>query len=162
VPVVVCGFEPVDLLEGLVMLVGQLEAGRSEVQNQYVRTARRDGNSAARAVVAEVFEPCDREWRGIGVLPRSGLTLRPAFRELDAAERFPRRDREVGEPEVCIAGSVLQGRARPDQCPAFGSDCTPERPLGAPMVSSEGACAAYHAAGRVRVDPPAPRARLAP
>jgi hydrogenase expression/formation protein HypD len=155
VPVVVCGFEPIDLLEGLVMLVEQLEAGRCEVENQYVRSARREGNPAARAVMAEVFEPCDRAWRGIGVLPRSGLALREAFRPFDAAERFPRRDGKAAEPEVCIAGLVLQGRARPDQCPAFGTDCTPERPLGAPMVSSEGACAAYHAAGRVRVDPPA-------
>lgn len=162
VPVVVCGFEPVDLLEGLVMLVEQLEAGRATVESQYVRSARRDGNPAARAMVAEVFEPCDRAWRGIGVLPGSGLALREAFRRFDAAERFPRRGREVAEPEVCIAGLVLQGRARPDQCPAFGTDCTPERPLGAPMVSSEGACAAYHAAGRLRADLRAPGAVIVP
>lgn len=153
VPIVVCGFEPVDLLEGLVMLVAQLEEGRHEVENQYVRSARRDGNPVAREVVAEVFEPCDRPWRGIGVLPGSGLRLRPAYRWLDAAERFPVTSTEAAEPEVCIAGLVLQGRAKPDECPAFAGACTPERPLGAPMVSSEGACAAYHAAGRVRSTP---------
>ena len=157
VPIVVCGFEPIDLLEGLVMLVDQLQQGRSEIENQYVRSARREGNATARAVVAEVFEPCDRAWRGIGVLPGSGLRLRRPYRSLDAAERFPRRGAETAEPEVCIAGRVLLGRARPDQCPAFGTDCTPERPLGAPMVSSEGACAAYHAAGRVQVGDPAVR-----
>jgi hydrogenase expression/formation protein HypD len=152
VPIVVCGFEPVDLIEGLVMLVDQLEDGRCEVENQYARSVRRHGNAAARSVVAEVFEPCDRAWRGIGVLPGSGLQLRDAYRSFDAALRFPRRAVEAVEPEVCIAGLVLQGRARPDECPAFGDACTPDRPLGAPMVSSEGACAAYHAAGRTRVE----------
>lgn len=160
VPVVVCGFEPVDLLEGLVMLVEQLEEGRCAVENQYVRAARREGNPVARAMIAEVFEPCDRAWRGIGVLPGSGLALREAFRRFDAAERFPRGGGEAVEPEACIAGLVLQGRARPDECSAFGTDCTPERPLGAPMVSSEGACAAYHAAGRVRVDVPDRQTRV--
>lgn len=157
VPIVVCGFEPVDLLEGLVMLVAQLEQGRCAVENQYVRSARREGNPAARAVVAEVFEPCDRAWRGIGMLPGSGLRLRGPYAAYDAAERFPRSSTTDDEPEVCIAGLVLQGKSRPDQCPAFGTDCTPERPLGAPMVSSEGACAAYHAAGRVAVADPGRR-----
>jgi hydrogenase expression/formation protein HypD len=150
VPIVVCGFEPVDLLEGLVMLVDQLEDGRCQVENQYVRSARREGTPAAREMMAEVFEPCDRAWRGIGVLPQSGLRLRPRYSGFDATARFPHAGEEAAEPEVCIAGQVLQGRAKPDECPAFGRDCTPQRPLGAPMVSSEGACAAYHAAGRVR------------
>jgi hydrogenase expression/formation protein HypD len=157
VPIVICGFEPVDLLEGLVMLTEQLEQGRCEVQNQYVRSARREGNAPAREVVAEVFEPCDRAWRGIGVLPGSGLRLRGPYRAFDAARRFERVGRDATESEQCIAGLVLQGRARPDQCPAFGTDCTPEHPLGAPMVSSEGACAAYHAAGRVGVSEPVVR-----
>jgi hydrogenase expression/formation protein HypD len=157
VPIVVCGFEPVDLLEGLVMLAEQLEQGRCTVENQYVRSARRDGNTAAREVVADVFEPCDRAWRGIGVLPGSGLRLRGPYRDFDAAERFPCSTEPVDEPEVCIAGLVLQGKARPDQCAAFGTRCTPDQPLGAPMVSSEGACAAYHAAGRVQVADPVRR-----
>jgi hydrogenase expression/formation protein HypD len=149
VPMVVCGFEPVDLLEGLVMLVEQLESGRCRVENQYTRSVRRSGNPAARAVVDEVFEPCDRLWRGIGVLAGSGLRLRERYRAFDAAGRFPISDQAVAEPEACIAGLVLQGRARPDQCASFGTACTPEHPIGAPMVSSEGACAAYHAAGRI-------------
>jgi len=155
VPVVVTGFEPVDLLEGLVMLVDQLEAGRHEVENQYVRSARRDGNEAARAQVAEVFEPCDRAWRGIGVLARSGLALRARYQAFDAASRFPAGslgvDTAVDDDSRCQAGLVLRGRLRPDECPAFGTACTPDHPLGAPMVSSEGACAAYHSAGRVPV-----------
>jgi hydrogenase expression/formation protein HypD len=151
VPVVITGFEPVDLLEGILLLVTQLEEGRHDVENQYVRAARRDGNAVARATVDEVFEPCDRAWRGIGVLPQSGLRLRPAFAAFDAAERFPATGPEALEHEECIAGLVLQGRAKPDECPAFGTACTPEHPLGAPMVSSEGACAAYHLSGRVPV-----------
>jgi hydrogenase expression/formation protein HypD len=157
VPIVITGFEPVDLLEGLLMLVQQLEQGRSEVGNQYGRSVRQEGNRVARAVVAEVFEPCDRAWRGIGVLPRSGLQLREPYRDFDAARRFPRRTPDPPEPEACLAGLVLQGRVRPDECPAFGTECTPEHPLGAPMVSSEGACAAYQAAGRVRVVEPVVR-----
>jgi len=149
VPIVITGFEPVDLLEGILAAVIQLEQGRHEVENQYARAARRDGNPTARDVVDEVFEPCDRAWRGIGVLPASGLRLRPDFVSFDAALRFPRLGPEVDEHEQCIAGAVLQGRAKPDECAAFGIDCTPEHPLGAPMVSSEGACAAYFAAGRV-------------
>lgn len=150
VPIVITGFEPVDLLEGILMLVTQLEEGRHEVENQYVRSVRKEGNPAARAVVAEVFEPCDQPWRGIGTLADSGLRLRDAYRRFDAALRFPTDLQVPDDSRLCIAGQVLQGRARPDECSAFDVECTPEHPLGAPMVSSEGACAAYHAAGRVR------------
>ncbi len=152
VPIVVTGFEPVDLLEGIRMLVTQLEEGRHEVENQYVRAVVRDGNVAAQRVVGEVFETCDRAWRGIGTIPKSGLRLREAYRSFDAELRFPREGDLASESEVCIAGEVLRGRARPDGCPAFGTECTPERPLGAPMVSSEGACAAYFLAGRERAE----------
>ncbi len=150
VPIVVTGFEPVDLLEGIRMAVAQLEKGRAEVENQYVRAVVRDGNAAARAVVAEVFEPCDRAWRGIGVIPNSGLRLREAYRAHDAELRFPHEGTPASESEVCIAGEVLRGRRKPHECPAFSTLCTPESPLGAPMVSSEGACAAYFLAGRRR------------
>jgi hydrogenase expression/formation protein HypD len=155
VPIVVTGFEPVDLMEGVLMLVGQLEDGRHEVENQYVRAVGRLGNEAARAAVAEVFEPTDRSWRGMGELPASGLRLRGDHERFDAARRFPRSGAPSPESPSCRAGLVLQGLLRPDECPAFGTACTPDRPLGAPMVSSEGACAAYHAAGR----PPAAEAR---
>jgi len=155
VPIVVTGFEPVDLLEGILMTVRQLEEGRAEVENQYVRAVVRDGNAPARAVVDEVFETCDRAWRGIGVIERSGLRLRDAYRAYDAELRFPREGAAASESEVCIAGEVLRGRAKPHDCPAFGTLCTPESPLGAPMVSSEGACAAYFLAGRRRVEAPA-------
>ncbi len=149
VPIVVTGFEPVDLAQGLVMLVTQLEGGTALVENQYTRSVTPHGNAAALHVLDEVFEPCDRAWRGIGVLPDSGLRLRDRYAQFDALERFP-GVHGVGAAESarCIAGLVLQGRARPSQCPAFGNDCTPEHPLGAPMVSSEGACAAYHLAGK--------------
>jgi hydrogenase expression/formation protein HypD len=156
VPIVVTGFEPVDLLEGILMVVRQLEEGRTEVENQYVRAVERDGNVAAMAVVAEVFETCDRAWRGIGVIEHSGLRLREAYRAHDAELRFPRKDGAASESEVCIAGEVLRGRAKPSHCPAFGVECTPEHPLGAPMVSSEGACAAYFLAGREREEAMAP------
>jgi hydrogenase expression/formation protein HypD len=157
VPLVVTGFEPVDLLEGILMLVRQLEEGRHEVENQYVRAVVRDGNEAARLVVDEVFETADRAWRGIGVIEKSGLRLREAYAHHDAEVRFPAPDGAVpaSESEVCIAGEVLRGRAKPHDCPAFGTACTPEMPLGAPMVSSEGACAAYYLAGRRREEAPA-------
>jgi hydrogenase expression/formation protein HypD len=149
-PIVVTGFEPVDLLEGILLAVRQLEAGRHEVENPYARAVRRGGNARAREVVAEVYEVCDRAWRGLGVLPRSGLRLAPPYRAFDAGERFPVALGQVDEPAECRAGEVLQGRLRPDECPAFGVRCTPEHPLGAPMVSAEGACAAYHRYGRTR------------
>jgi hydrogenase expression/formation protein HypD len=151
VPIVVTGFEPLDLLEGIRMLVTQLEEGRHDVENQYVRAVVREGNRPALAVVGDVFETCDRAWRGIGVIPNSGLRLREPYRRFDAEARFPRAGGvPASESEVCIAGDVLIGRAKPHDCPAFGTRCTPESPLGAPMVSSEGACAAYFLAGRRR------------
>ena len=115
----------------------------------------RDGNTAAQAVIDEVFETCDRAWRGIGTIPRSGLRLREAYRAYDAELRFPREGAPASESEVCMAGEVLIGRVRPDACPAYGTLCTPASPLGAPMVSSEGACAAYFLAGRRPVEAPA-------
>ncbi|MCX6624064.1 MAG: hydrogenase formation protein HypD, partial [Acidobacteria bacterium] len=148
VPIVVTGFEPIDLLDGIRLLVEQLERGSAAVENQYSRVVRRDGNPAARSVVAEVFEVSPRKWRGIGEIPSSGLRLRPAYLGYDAEARFPLRTAEVAEPAACISGLVLQGIRKPAECSAFGSACTPERPLGAPMVSSEGACAAYYLYGR--------------
>jgi hydrogenase expression/formation protein HypD len=143
VPIVVTGFEPVDLLEGIWMALGQLETGRHVVENQYARSVRRAGNPSARDAVAEVFEVCDQSWRGLGVLPRSGLRLKPAYRDFDAEVRFAIAVAPVAECAQCRSAEVLQGRLRPDQCAAFGTLCTPDTPLGAPMVSSEGACAAY-------------------
>jgi len=143
VPIVVTGFEPVDLLEGLLLLVRQLEAGRHDVENQYARVVQREGNLKAREILAEVYEPCDRPWRGLGVLPHSGLKLRQAYQDLDAGRRFPLQRVTSVESGECRSGEVLQGLIRPDACQAFGTRCTPEHPLGAPMVSSEGACAAY-------------------
>jgi hydrogenase expression/formation protein HypD len=150
VPIIVTGFEPVDIMEGILMAVTQLEEGRAEVENQYVRSVRRDGTVPARSLVEEVFELADRKWRGIGAIPRSGLVLRPEFMDFDAEARFGLGDLTVDEPAECQAGAVLRGQLKPPQCPAFGTLCTPERPLGAPMVSSEGACAAYFNYGRLR------------
>ena len=147
VPIVVTGFEPLDVLEGVAMLVSQLEEGRVEVENQYIRSVSREGNRPARTIVDEVFEPVSRAWRGIGEIPASGLRLKSAYRAYDAEVRFQRELEQLTEgtedPE-CQSGLVLQGLLKPPDCPAFGSRCTPERPLGAPMVSSEGACAAYY------------------
>lgn len=155
VPIVVTGFEPLDILEGIWMAVRQLEEGRAEVENQYVRAVRRDGAPAARQTVSQVFQLVDRRWRGIGMIPRSGLGLRPEFADFDAELRFGLGDLTVEEPAECRAGDVLRGQLKPVQCPAFGTRCTPEHPLGAPMVSSEGACAAYYNYGRYRADQPA-------
>ncbi len=150
VPIVVTGFEPLDLLEGILMAVKQLEAGRHEVENQYVRSVRREGNRPAQELVQKVFRLVDRQWRGIGTIPSSGLALRPEFADYDAEIRFGLQDVTAEESEECHAGDVLRGKLRPNECPAFGTKCTPERPLGAPMVSSEGACAAYYNYGRFR------------
>jgi hydrogenase expression/formation protein HypD len=150
VPIVVTGFEPVDILEGMAMCIAQLEDGRCEVENQYVRSVTRDGTVPARLQVERVFELVDRKWRGIGTIPRSGLALREEFAAWDAERKFGMGEMVVDEPAECHAGEVLQGRMKPHQCPAFGTLCTPERPLGAPMVSSEGACAAYYNYGRLR------------
>jgi len=149
VPIVVTGFEPVDILQGIAMTVQQLEAGRAEVQNQYARSVRPDGNVMAQHVLMEVFEPTDRRWRGIGEIPMSGLRLNGAYSEFDAEARFDLNEIRALESSLCIAGLVLQGLKKPQDCPAFGAACTPESPLGAPMVSSEGACAAYYHFGRV-------------
>jgi hydrogenase expression/formation protein HypD len=143
VPIVVTGFEPLDLLQGVLMAVRQLEDGRAEVENQYTRSVRREGNRAAQDLLREVFTVVPRAWRGIGEIPGSGLGLAPAYAAFDAERRFPLTTAPVPENGDCRAGEVLQGRLRPDACPAFGTRCTPETPLGAPMVSSEGACAAY-------------------
>jgi len=144
VPIVSTGFEPLDILQGVAMCIQQLEQGRCEVQNQYTRSVRPEGNPEALRVMHEVFEPAARKWRGIGVLPESGLELRPRYAEFDAVKRFELGGLAVEESSECLAGEVLQGRRKPVDCPAFGVRCTPERPLGAPMVSSEGACAAYY------------------
>ncbi|MBN9520783.1 hydrogenase formation protein HypD [bacterium] len=144
VPVVVTGFEPVDIRRGMLACVRQLEAGRAAVENEYARVVARTGNPHARAVVGEVFRVVDRRWRGIGTIPRSGLALADGYAAFDAERRFPLATVTADEPAECIAGLVLQGSRKPTECPAFGTRCTPEHPLGAPMVSSEGACAAYH------------------
>jgi len=148
VPIVVTGFEPLDLLEGIRMAVAQLEDGRAEVENQYCRAVSRGGNQPAQQRVAEVFEVTNRQWRGIGEIPSSGLRLRDSYRRFDAEERFGLRAAGARESPDCISGLVLQGLKKPYECPAFGVQCTPERPLGAPMVSSEGACSAYYRYGR--------------
>jgi hydrogenase expression/formation protein HypD len=148
VPIVVTGFEPLDLLEGVLWTVRQLEEGRAEVENQYGRSVRRHGNPASKALIEDVFEVCDRKWRGIGLIPQSGYTLRPEYRDHDAERRFAVADIETQESSVCISGEILKGLKKPHDCPAFGRTCTPQTPLGATMVSSEGACAAYFAYGR--------------
>ena len=150
VPIVVTGFEPLDILEGMLMAVQQLEAGRYSVENQYVRSVRREGTPAARKRVQDVFELADRKWRGIGEIPMSGLRLRPEFAAFDAELKFGLGDVHVNEPAECHAGEVLTGKLKPPRCPAFGTRCTPEHPLGALMVSSEGACAAYYHLAKYR------------
>jgi hydrogenase expression/formation protein HypD len=148
VPIVIAGFEPLDLLEGIRMAVCQLEEGRAAVENQYSRAVVREGNLAARRRMAEVFEVSDRAWRGIGVIPASGCRLREAFRAFDAEHIFEVGDIRTEEPSICISGQVLSGLKKPFDCPAFGAQCTPLTPLGATMVSAEGACAAYYTYGR--------------
>jgi hydrogenase expression/formation protein HypD len=146
VPIVVTGFEPVDLLQGIFMCVKQLEEGRAEVENQYSRSVSRDGNTSAQRLMAEVFRPTSRQWRGIGEIPHSGLALAPEYAEFDAERRFS----IVGEGKIraesgeCISGQILQGLKKPPDCPAFKTACTPDRPLGVTMVSAEGACSAYY------------------
>jgi len=151
VPIVVTGFEPLDILEGIYLCVRQLEEGRAEVENQYARAVREEGNRPARALVTDVFEIAARKWRGVGEIPSSGLRLRERYAAFDAERRFGVADRSVEEPTECISGLVLQGQAKPGDCPAFAGRCTPEHPLGATMVSSEGACAAYHRYRRLAV-----------
>jgi hydrogenase expression/formation protein HypD len=148
VPIVVTGFEPLDLLEGIHMTVSQLEEGRHGVENQYTRAVRREGNRPAQKTISEVFEISARQWRGLGEIPASGLQLRGRFQKYDANRRFPFRGEPAKESAECISGLILQGLKKPRECAAFAVKCTPENPLGAPMVSSEGACAAYYHYGR--------------
>ncbi|MGB9773995.1 MAG: hydrogenase formation protein HypD [Bacteroidota bacterium] len=144
VPIVVTGFEPLDILQGIYMCVKQLEEGRAEVENQYSRSVRREGNQAAQDIMRQVFRVISRKWRGVGEIPQSGLGLTEEYAEFDAERRFGLAGYSVEESPECIAGLVLQGVKKPHDCLAFGTMCTPEHPLGAPMVSSEGACAAYY------------------
>ena len=144
VPIIVTGFEPVDLLVGVLAAVKQLEAGQVDVQNSYERAVTFEGNLPAQKVMHAVFQPVDRKWRGIGVIPQSGLGLRPEFEAFDAESKFSVGEIITQESPLCIAGEILQGMKKPPQCPAFGVLCTPQSPLGAPMVSAEGACAAYY------------------
>jgi hydrogenase expression/formation protein HypD len=148
VPIVVTGFEPLDLLEGVYRTVQQLEPGRSEVENQYGRAVRREGNPRSKQLIDDVFEVCDRKWRGVGLIPKSGFKLRYEYRDHDAERLFEVDAIETQESPLCISGQILKGLKKPHDCPAFGKQCTPQSPLGATMVSSEGACAAYYLYGR--------------
>jgi len=150
VPIVPTGFEPVDILQGILKTVQLLERGEPGVVNEYLRAVREQGNPAARAVVDEVYVVCDRKWRGIGTIPGSGLRIRDELSAFDAEKKFDLTDIHTEESAVCIAGEILQGLRKPPECPAFGKECTPSTPLGATMVSSEGACAAYHRYQRTR------------
>lgn len=144
IPIVVTGFEPVDILLGIQKCIAMLEQDRTGVENAYPRSVKPEGNPAARKLLNEVFTPVDRRWRGIGSIPRSGLKFSEVYQKYDASARFTLAHAEADEPEICLAGEILTGRKKPPDCPAFGSPCTPDHPLGAPMVSSEGACAAYY------------------
>lgn len=150
VPIVVTGFEPLDILQGIYLCVKQLEDGRAEVENQYSRSVRRQGNEPARKILGEVFRVIPRRWRGIGEIAQSGLGLREAYADFDAEKRFSMANYTVDEPTECISALILQGLKKPHECPMFGNRCTPEHPMGATMVSSEGACAAYYRYRRVR------------
>lgn len=143
-PFVVTGFEPLDILQGIYMAIAQLEQGKAQVENQYARVVRREGNIEAQKLMSKVFVVVNRKWRGLGEIPNSGLGLRDAYAEFDAQKRFGLAEHEVDESSECISGLILQGSKKPPDCAAFGTRCTPERPLGATMVSSEGACAAYY------------------
>jgi hydrogenase expression/formation protein HypD len=155
VPIVVTGFEPLDILQGVLMCIQQLESGRTEVENQYTRAVRKAGNQSAQQLIREVFQVIPRKWRGVGEIPRSGLGLSPSYADYDAEHRFGVAHLRVDEPSECLSGLVLQGKIKPHECPAFGTRCTPEHPLGATMVSSEGACAAYHRYRRPELRAPA-------
>ena len=155
VPIVVTGFEPVDVARGVLMCVRQLERGEARVENAYERVVSYAGNAPAQAVINQIFERCDRNWRGIGCIPDSGYRLRADYAEYDAETRFPEvRTIQTEEPAICMSGQVLQGLVKPTACPAFGRECTPQTPLGATMVSSEGACAAYYRYGRYAQETP--------
>ncbi len=150
-PMVVTGFEPLDVVRGILQAVQLLEAGKAEAGNAYPRAVTFEGNLPAQKMIEAVFMPCDRKWRGIGMIPASGWRLRPEFDAFDAEKRFDVETITADESPVCIAGQILQGLKKPHDCSAFGKECTPERPLGATMVSSEGACAAYYRYGRVKI-----------
>jgi hydrogenase expression/formation protein HypD len=156
VPIVITGFEPLDILQGVLMTVRQLEQGKWDVENQYPRVVKREGNLMAQDLVNQVFEIGDRKWRGVGSIPKSGYKLRYEFRDHDAERIFEVEEIDTKEPEICISGLVLRGVKKPHDCPAFGTLCNPEHPLGATMVSAEGACAAYYAYGR-HLQQPKPR-----
>ncbi len=144
VPIVVTGFEPLDIMQGIYMCIAQLESGRAEVENPYSRSVKREGNVAAQNLIRDIFRVVPRKWRGIGEIPQSGLGLQEKYARFDAEARFGIAQHTADEPAECISGLILQGIKKPHECPAFGLRCTPERPLGATMVSSEGACAAYY------------------
>jgi hydrogenase expression/formation protein HypD len=144
VPIVVTGFEPLDILQGVLMTVRQLESGRAGVENQYSRSVCREGNRPAQELIKRIFKIVPRKWRGIGEIPQSGLGLRAEFAAFDAEKKFGVAETRVEESSECMSGLVLQGQIKPHECPAFGVKCAPEHPLGAPMVSGEGACAAYY------------------
>jgi hydrogenase expression/formation protein HypD len=148
VPIVITGFEPLDLLDGILRTVRQLEEGRATLENAYERVVAPSGSPAGRALMEDVFQVCDRPWRGLGIIPKSGLRLRHEYRDHDAQKLFQLDPEGTPESDRCISGQILRGLRKPRHCPAFGKDCTPETPLGATMVSSEGACAAYYAYGR--------------
>jgi hydrogenase expression/formation protein HypD len=148
VPIVITGFEPIDILHGTLMTLRQLEEGRAEVENEYSRVLGPDGNGTAQKLVSQVFAVRDRKWRGIGTIPMSGFHLRDEFAQQDAEKLFDVAEIATQEPEICISGQILRGIRKPHDCPAFGTLCTPQHPLGATMVSAEGACAAYYAYGR--------------
>lgn len=152
VPIVVTGFEPIDILQGILMAIRQLEEGRAEVENQYARSVRQEGNQPAQQLLKRIFQVVPRKWRGVGEIPQSGLGLRPEYAAFDGERKFGLADHHVEEPAECKSGLVLQGLLKPHECPAFGTRCTPEHPLGATMVSSEGACAAYYRYRRLPSD----------
>ncbi len=153
VPIVATGFEPLDILQGIYLCVKQLEEGRAEVENQYARSVRREGNRTAQQLIRDVFRVVPRRWRGVGEIPQSGLGLSEAYASFDAEQRFGPAVAQPDASSECQSGLVLQGVLKPHECPAFGVRCTPERPLGAPMVSSEGACAAYYHYRRIHKEP---------
>jgi hydrogenase expression/formation protein HypD len=144
VPIVVTGFEPIDLLQGIYMAVRQLEEGVAKVENQYIRVVHRDGNLLAQETIGKVFAVSDRDWRGIGTIPSSGWEVNTNYQRYNARKKFALSPTESKENPSCLAGEIMKGKMKPFDCPHFGKGCTPERPLGAPMVSSEGACAAYY------------------
>ncbi|MEA2008940.1 MAG: hydrogenase formation protein HypD [Chloroflexota bacterium] len=144
IPITVTGFEPLDIARGILTTLEMLESGQVAVRNAYKRLVTQEGNTSAQKIIARVFEECDRKWRGIGIIPHSGWRLRPEFAQFNAEEKFDLQDIQTEESPLCIAGEILQGLKKPHDCPAFGKECTPAHPLGATMVSDEGACAAYY------------------